>query len=69
VSPVAAPERRDAATKSPCSDGRGLTLEQRVSGVWEGLRAVGHAECVVCGGRIEAEGSAGRCARCGSTLS
>jgi hypothetical protein len=49
-----------------CSDGGRLTLEQRLDGVWEGLRAAGVAECPICAGRMDA---AGRCGGCGSTLS
>jgi hypothetical protein len=55
---------------SNCSDGGRLTLEQRLDGVWEGLRAAGVAECPVCAHRMEpvAEG-VGRCGGCGTTLS
>lgn len=52
-----------------CSDGGRLTLEQRVSRVWEGLHAAGAAECPACRGRMERHGAAGRCAGCGATLS
>jgi len=59
-------------------DGR-LTLEQRLDGVWEGLRVTGTAECPVCHGELIAApaapaaappaGTTARCARCMSTLS
>jgi hypothetical protein len=53
-----------------CSDGGRLTLEQRLDGVWEGLRAAGVADCPVCGGRMAgAGGGAAHCGGCGSTLS
>ena len=51
----------------PVGGGR-LTLEQRLDGVWEGLRADGVAECPVCHGRMEGPGPA-RCRDCGSELS
>ena len=60
--------RRERA--SNCSDGGRLTLEQRLDGVWEGLRAAGVADCPVCGSRMDAAGDAGgRCGSCGTTLS
>ena len=55
---------------SNCSDGGRLTLEQRLDGVWEGLRAAGVAECPLCGSRMDAVGDGvGRCGSCGTTLS
>ena len=52
-----------------CSDGGRLTLEQRLDGVWEGLRAAGVAECPVCGSRMDGAGDGvGRCGGCGATL-
>jgi DnaJ-class molecular chaperone len=50
----------------PVGGGR-LTLEQRLDGVWEGLRADGVAECPACHGRMEGPGPA-RCRDCGSEL-
>jgi len=44
------------------------TLEQKLNGVWEGLRADGAAECPLCGGAMELRAGAGSCSRCGSTL-
>jgi ribosomal protein L37AE/L43A len=56
--------------RSNCSDGGRLTLEQRLEGVWEGLRAAGVAECPVCAHRMDAAGDGvGRCGGCGTTLS
>jgi ribosomal protein L37AE/L43A len=56
--------------RSNCSDGGRLTLEQRLDGVWEGLRAAGVAECPVCGSRMETDGDGvGSCGGCGTTLS
>ena len=60
--------RRRSARCPARSDGGGrLTLEQRLDSVWEGLRAVGAAECPVCGGRMEGLEHA-RCTSCGSEL-
>ena len=58
------PTRLDA---SDAHAGGRLTLEQRLDSVWEGLRAVGAAECPVCGGRMEGLEHA-RCTSCGSEL-
>lgn len=63
--PVPARARRE---DQACSDGGRLTLEQRISRVWEGLRAAGAAECPVCRGRMERVADAGECRRCGSVL-
>jgi hypothetical protein len=56
--------------RSNCSDGGRLTLEQRLDGVWEGLRAAGVAACPICAHRMDAvaDGVA-RCDGCGTTLS
>ncbi len=64
--PMPARARRE---EQACSDGGRLTLEQRISRVWEGLHAAGAAECPVCAGRMERSGSQGRCLDCGSKLS
>ena len=53
---------------SRCSDGGRLTLEQRISSVWEGLHAAGAAECPVCRGRMERAGSAAVCRSCRSRI-
>ncbi len=63
--------RTDAAARpSDSSDGGGLTLEQKLDCVWEGLRAGGAAECPVCSGTMVggARGHAARCCDCGTRL-
>jgi len=79
---TARPRRQPAGTTSDLgspgarrpqrlSGGGGLTLEQRLGGVWEGLRAVGAAACPVCQGPIVRGGhgaSSARCDGCGSML-
>jgi hypothetical protein len=52
-----------------CSDGSRLTLEQSLTSVWEGLLAVGAADCLVCGSKMERHGSVGQCGSCGTRLS
>jgi hypothetical protein len=47
----------------------GLTLEERISNVWEGLLLTGTADCPVCRGPMERAGDSGHCLRCGSVLS
>jgi hypothetical protein len=49
--------------------GPGLTLEERISKVWEGLVTTGTADCPVCRGPMERAGDSGHCLRCGSILS
>jgi hypothetical protein len=49
--------------------GSGLTLGERISGVWEGLLRTGTADCPVCRGPMERAGDSGHCLRCGSILS
>jgi len=67
------PERPDKAparrTGGACSDGERLTLDQRISSVWEGLTAVGVGECLVCNSRMEWRGDHGHCSACGTRLS
>ena len=62
--------RREGVRRArrPCSDGGRLTLETRISGVWEGLVAVGEAECPVCAGPMQRSGEVGSCRSCGSVL-
>lgn len=60
---TARPQRR-----SQCTDGGRLTLGQSLDSVWEGLLAVGAADCVVCGARMELGGTAGQCGGCGTTI-
>jgi hypothetical protein len=52
-----------------CTDGGGLTLEQSLTSVWEGLLAVGAADCVVCGAQMERRGAVGMCGGCGTRVS
>jgi hypothetical protein len=59
--PSAAPENRRTR-------GGGLTLDERLSGVWEGLLAAGFADCPLCDGRMERAGESGRCTSCGTRL-
>ena len=61
---TARPQRRPQ-----CTDGSRLTLEQTLDRAWEGLLAVGAADCFVCGERMERAGEAGRCGACGTMLS
>ncbi len=52
-----------------CSDGRGSTLEQKLGRAWEDLRAVGVADCPVCGAKMDAGQGGATCHSCGSVLS
>jgi hypothetical protein len=61
--PEDAVRRRFAA-----SGGKGLTLDERISRVWEGILATGTADCPVCRGPMERMGDSGRCLRCNSVL-
>jgi hypothetical protein len=58
-----------AAPENCGTRGSGLTLDERLSGVWEGLLAAGFADCPLCGGRMEHDGERGRCPDCRTTLS
>jgi hypothetical protein len=62
---------RGRRERRPCAGGGRLTLEEKLSSVWEGLLAAGQAECPVCRGRMErpAHEPAGACSTCGSALS
>lgn len=62
--PASAPEGARSAGNG------GLTLEQRLTGVWEGLAVAGSAACPLCGAEMRREpGRAeGSCGDCGSTL-
>ena len=53
---------------SPFDDGR-LTLDERISRVWEGLMTTGAVDCPVCRGRMERMGEVARCLSCNTTLS
>jgi ribosomal protein L37AE/L43A len=50
------------------SGGRRLTLEQRLQGAWEGLRADGATECPLCHARMVARERSGACTSCGTQL-
>jgi hypothetical protein len=50
------------------SGGGGLTLEQLLGSVWEGLHADGAAECPLCHGRMVRTAGRADCGDCGSTL-
>ncbi len=50
------------------SGGRRLTLEQRLQGAWEGLRADGATECPLCHARMVARERGGACTGCGTQL-
>jgi ribosomal protein L37AE/L43A len=70
------PARRSLAetARSPqrrvqCTDGGRLTLEQSLASVWEGLSAVGAADCLVCGDQMERRGAVGVCGGCGTKIS
>jgi hypothetical protein len=67
---------RDAEVQLWSEDGGGATLDDLLSGAWEGLTAAASsAGCPVCDGELEPRWSAGagvvggRCRDCGSELS
>ena len=53
---------------SPVSGGPVLTLDERMSKVWEGILATGAVDCPVCRGRMERMGDTGRCLRCNTVI-
>jgi hypothetical protein len=55
--------------RSQCADGSRLTLEQSLKSAWEGLHAVGAADCLICGSTMEGSRGAGVCGGCGTRLS
>ena len=55
--------------REPRSGGGRLTLEDQLEQIWEGLLAVGAAECPVCVGALEAGNGHAACRSCGSILS
>jgi hypothetical protein len=55
--------------RSQCTDGGRPTLESVLSSAWEGLLAVGAADCIVCGAQMERNGAAGECGGCGASIS
>jgi hypothetical protein len=67
---VNTPRPEDAVSRRfAASGGRELTLDERISKVWEGILAAGAADCPVCRGRMERMGEVARCFSCNSTLS
>jgi hypothetical protein len=60
---------RSQRLRSQCTDGSRLTLEQSLDRVWEGLFAVGAADCPLCGERMERSREGGACSGCGTHLS
>ena len=67
---------RDAGVQLWDEDGGGATLDDLLSGAWEGLTAaIAPTACPVCQGELEPRWSAGagvvggRCRDCGSELS
>jgi hypothetical protein len=52
-----------------CADGGRPTLGQVLSSAWEGLLAVGAADCMVCGAQMERSGAAAECRGCGTVMS
>ena len=67
-SPAGEP-RTGRAPVAPRAGDRGLTLEQRLQGIWRDAQRDGTAECPVCHAAMLAEGAAARCGGCGSVLS
>jgi hypothetical protein len=66
---------RDADAQLWNEDDGGATLDDLLSGAWEGLTAAASTTCPVCQGELEPRWSAGagvvggRCRDCGSELS
>jgi hypothetical protein len=67
------PARRNFAEQQPDrpaeTSGRKLTLDERISRVWEGILTAGTADCPVCRGPMERMGEVARCFSCKTTLS
>ncbi len=66
--------RLDSALLASTADTHGRsTLDELITGVWEGLAVRGAVECPVCGGPMSSHGDgddrqAGSCMGCGSKL-
>jgi hypothetical protein len=66
---------READEQLWSEDDGGATLDDLLSGAWEGLAAASSTACPVCQGELEPRWSAGagivggRCRSCGSELS
>ncbi len=54
--------------RDPRSGGDRLSLEAHLERIWEGLLAVGAADCPVCMSRMEAFGESAACGSCGAGL-
>ncbi|MBA3422022.1 MAG: hypothetical protein H0U12_09065 [Thermoleophilaceae bacterium] len=54
--------------RGPRSGGDRLMLEDHLERIWEGLLAVGAADCPVCMSRMEAFGESAACGSCGAGL-
>ncbi|MBA2506879.1 MAG: hypothetical protein H0V29_13210 [Thermoleophilaceae bacterium] len=61
--------RRTRRPRQDDCDGGRLTVEMRISTVWEGLAAAGVADCLMCGGPVEGNAAGGTCSSCGTTIS
>ena len=60
---------RARRTRAECTDGTRLTLAQSLSSAWEGLQAVGAADCVICGAEmVRLKDGTGACGGCGTTM-
>jgi hypothetical protein len=66
--PVIDATRSKPRQRSQCADGNRLTLGQSLDSVWEGLVAVGAADCPMCGTQMVRTGAGGSCRSCGTTL-
>ena len=50
------------------SPGGGMTLEERLQGVWRSLHADGAAECPLCRARMTCVAGCGECGSCATRL-
>ena len=74
---LTAPTRRHSRRggRAPLPGERGLTLDECIVGVWEGLHSGRPAACPVCGGAMKPSSAAGarpevaRCTGCHAQLS
>jgi hypothetical protein len=68
--PAQTNDHRPAARWSRAGVGGETTLEQLISGAWEGLVARAEVACPICGGVMtRRSGGDGSCRDCGSSLS
>ena len=70
--PRAEPAARGPASergeRGPRSGGDRLTLGDHLERIWEGLLAVGAAECPACGSEMGRSATGGACGSCGAAL-